>query len=157
MSNVPFTIRPATPADQETIVAFNAALAEETEAKSLDRALLEPGVRAALADPAMCLYFVAEAQGRVIGQIMITTEWSDWRNGWFWWIQSVYVDAAWRRRGVFRALYHHVRTQAVARPDVCGLRLYMHHENTRARSTYESLGMHVTDYLVCEDAWSPEP
>lgn len=147
-------IRLALPDDLETVVEFNAALARETEDKTLDPEVLAEGVRRGLADPHRAIYFVAEQEGAIVGQIMITTEWSDWRNGFFWWIQSVYVAPAHRRHGVFRMLHTHVRQQAVNRPDVCGLRLYVHKLNTRALEIYKKLGMSVTDYHLCEEEWS---
>jgi len=148
-------IRPATIADLDTVVAFNAAMARETEGKLLPTEVLSSGVRRALMDHSICRYFVAEASGTVIGQTMITLEWSDWRNGFFWWIQSVYVHPDHRRRGVFRALHHHIRDLARREPDVCGLRLYAHRENSRALATYRRLGMHACEYVVCEEDWSP--
>src|SRR4051794_33001385 len=104
---MPLLIRPAGPADLAAVVEFNRRLAAETEGKALDPDLLVPGVRAVLADAHRGRYFVADAGGAVCGQVGVTLEWSDWRNGWFWWIQSVYVDAAHRRRGVFRRLFEH--------------------------------------------------
>lgn len=147
-------IRSAAPTDLAKIVAFNAAMALETEAKMLDGAKLTEGVRQALADPRRCRYYVAERGGEVVGQTMVTFEWSDWRNGDFWWIQSVYVDPAHRRGGVFRAIYEHIRDAARNTPGVCGLRLYAHSGNSRALGAYESLGMTVTNYVVCEEDWS---
>lgn len=149
--------RPASLSDLDTVVRFNEAMALETEDKRLDRATLTEGVRRALADPARSRYFVAEVDGKVVGQTMITFEWSDWRNGFFWWIQSVYVDANHRRAGVFRSLYRHIRDAARASPDVCGLRLYVHHANDRAMATYRDLGMSVSDYKLCVEDWSAEP
>jgi len=150
-------IRCAALDDLDTVVRFNEAMAWETESKRLDHATITEGVRNALTDPSRCVYFVAEIEGRVVGQTMITFEWSDWRNGCFWWIQSVYVDAAHRRQGVFRALYDHIRTEAKSRPDVCGLRLYVYHSNDRAIATYQTLGMSVADYKLCVEDWSAEP
>jgi GNAT superfamily N-acetyltransferase len=143
-------IRRATSADEGVLVAYNAALAWETEQKRLDPAVLTAGIRAVLADPAKGFYTVAETGGEVVGQVMVTFEWSDWRNGWFWWIQSVYVREDARRGGVLRALYHEVRRQAEADPGVIGLRLYFERENTRAVQAYRSLGMADTPYLVLE-------
>ncbi len=157
MNDTPIHVRPATRDDLDTVVAFNQAMAVETEGKSIDSATLTAGVRTALADENRCRYFMAEVDGRVVGQAMFTTEWSDWRNGYFWWFQSVYVQEAFRRRGVFRALYTHVHECAKNQPDVCGLRLYVVRENTRAIETYRSLGMDLTDYLVCEEAWETKP
>jgi len=153
----PITIRRATVADADRIVAFNTALASESEGKTLDAQTVTAGVREALADPSRSLYFLAEVEGEVVGQTMVTFEWSDWRNAFFWWIQSVYVDSRFRRRGVFRALHDHVRREARSRPDVCGLRLYVHHDNHRAMKTYTQLGMPQSDYFLCEEDWSAAP
>ena len=153
-TNQAIEIRPATPSDANQVAAFNRAMAEETEGLHLDGAVLAAGVREALADPSRSRYFVAVVDGTVVGQTMFTTEWSDWRNGFFWWIQSVYVTPSHRRRGVFRALYDHVRSLARAQPDVVGLRLYVHEHNTRAMRTYERLGMTTTAYRLCEKDWS---
>jgi GNAT superfamily N-acetyltransferase len=125
-------------------------LALETEALRLDRARVEAGVLALLADLAKGVYFVAEVNGTLVGQIMITYEWSDWRNGNLWWIQSVYVKQEFRRVGVFRKLFAHVQTLALSTPDVRSLRLYMHSENATARRSYEKLGMKSTHYEVLE-------
>jgi GNAT superfamily N-acetyltransferase len=146
----PILIRSSTPADAPVITEFNARLADETEHLQLDRARLREGVDAVLADPNKGIYWVAQAGGEVVGQLMITFEWSDWRNGVCWWIQSVYVRQDWRSRGVFKALYRHVHLLATSRPDVCGLRLYMERENHRARQTYERLGLRHTSYEVFE-------
>ena len=144
-----FALRDATPGDAATIVDFNRAMARETEGKHLDPERLQRGVERVLGDPARGQYFVAVVDdpdgdgqsGRVVGQLMITREWSDWRDGWFLWIQSVYVDPAFRRRGVYRALHHHVLQCARAASDVCGVRLYVEPENARAKKTYHALGM----------------
>jgi len=147
---MPLTVRPAALADAAVLVEFNRRMAEETEGKALDEALLAAGVAAGLADPRKALYFVAEEAGTVLGQIMVTFEWSDWRNGWLWWIQSVYVRPDARRRGVFRALYEHVRQAARQDPEVVGLRLYVERANEAAQQTYLRLGMEWTGYLVLE-------
>ncbi len=144
------TIRRATPDDAPVLVAFNAAIAWETEHKRLDPAALAAGVGAVLADPARGFYTVAERGGEVVGQMMITYEWSDWRNGWFWWIQSVYVAEIARREGVFRALYRAIEQRAAADPSVIGLRLYFESENARAQATYRALGMSDTAYGMME-------
>jgi GNAT superfamily N-acetyltransferase len=143
-------IRPPTGQDVETIVEFNQRLAHETEGKTLDRAVLTRGVRAVLADPHRGRYFVAEHEGRVVGQLMLTLEWSDWRDGWMWWIQSVYVRADARQQGVFRALYAHVLAEALRQGDVAGLRLYVEDHNTAAQRTYLKLGMTDAGYRVLE-------
>lgn len=143
-------IRPPTPSDLDVVVDFNVRLARETEARELDRPTVTRGVRAVLADSARGSYFLAELEGQVVGQLMITLEWSDWRDGWMWWIQSVYVRADARRAGVFRALYHHVIDEAKRRGDVAGVRLYVEDHNTAARATYHGLGMADAGYRVLE-------
>ncbi len=143
-------IRPATPADVDTICEFNVRLAFESEGKTLDPAYLRPGVEAVLADPEKGLYYLAEADGRPVGQLAITREWSDWRNGWFWWIQSVYVHADARRRGVFRSLYEHLESVAKSDPRVIGIRLYVENENRTAHATYEKLGLTFSAYRIME-------
>ena len=148
-------IRDALPADQEFLAHGNEAMALETEHKTLDPRVVRRGVAAALAESAHGRYFVAEdATGTPVGQLMVTYEWSDWRNGQFWWIQSVYVLPGWRRRGVFRALYEHVDTLARASPAVCGLRLYVEADNVNAQRTYERCGMVDAGYRVMEVDYS---
>ena len=142
-------IRDARPDDLAVLVDYNARLAAETENLTLDRAVLEAGVRNGLADPARARCFVAELDGRVAGQLMLTHEWSDWRNGDIWWIQSVYVAAEFRRRGVFRALFEHVRRLA-RESGVVGLRLYVERNNAPARATYLGLGLAETHYVLME-------
>jgi len=149
-------IRDAEPADTETVVEFNRLLALETEEKVLDPDPLRRGVRRALEHPGLCRYFLAGQDGRIIGQAMITYEWSDWRDGMFWWLQSVYVTADYRRQGVFSALYRHIASLARATPQVCGLRLYVEENNDRARATYGRLGMAEAGYLVYEADWSAD-
>jgi ribosomal protein S18 acetylase RimI-like enzyme len=133
------TVRSATPADAAVIAEFNRRLALETENKVLDPAVLAAGVAAVLADPGRGLYFVAEADGNVVGQLMITFEWSDWRNGWVWWLQSVYVRAEARSRGVFRALFEHALA-AARNQNVVSVRLYVEKDNHPAVATYLRLG-----------------
>lgn len=145
-----FEIRDASPADSETIADFNVRMAAETEGKSLDPRTIGPGVLALLEDPGKGRYWVAAADGAVIAQLMVTYEWSDWRNGNIWWIQSVYVHPDWRRKGVFAALYRHAESLAAGTPQVVGLRLYVENNNTRAQQTYTALGMVKTDYTVME-------
>ena len=147
--NVDPIIRPARVEDVETIVDFNARMAQETEGLGLDRSTLSAGVRAVFEKPTGARYFVAEIDGRVVGQLMLTDEWSDWRNGPIWWIQSVYVAPEFRGCGVFRALYQHV--EALAREQgAAGLRLYVEQDNAAAQRTYERLGMTMTHYRVME-------
>jgi len=143
-------IRYATPADEPAITRYNLALAQETEDLQLDSNIVHRGVSAILNDASKGLYIVAETGGEVVGQVMITYEWSDWRNGNIWWLQSVYVRADHRGAGVFRKLLDFVRLQAESAPDVCGIRLYMHRENEIARKTYTRLGFVTTEYQVLE-------
>ena len=147
---MPITIRRGTAADAEVIVELNCRLAEESEGKALDPAVVSRGVAAAMTDPNKGPYFLAEEDGRVVGQMQITFEWSDWRNGWIWWIQGVYVRADARRRGVFRSLYQHVLEAAQRDPEVIALRLYVERDNRHAQETYQNLGMAWTSYLVME-------
>lgn len=144
------TTRTAVPADCEAIVAGNCRLAAETESKRLDVATVRSGVRALLADPGKGRYFVACCGDEVVGQVMYTREWSDWRNGEIWWLQSVYVAPAYRRQGVFRRLFRHVYEQAQADPSVVGLRLYVERENRPAQDVYRRLGLQEPGYFVME-------
>lgn len=143
-------VRGAVVADAELVAAFNARMARETEAKELDPERLLRGVRAVFERPERGRYFVAERDGRGVGCCLITPEWSDWRAAEFWWLQSVYVLPEERGRGVFRALYDHVLGAARARGDVCGLRLYVEHENRRAQAVYEAVGMPESHYRLHE-------
>lgn len=147
-------LRAAIAADAPVITEFNALLALETESRSLDLDRLRAGVDALFSDPSKGTYWLAQCEGQVVGQLMITTEWSDWRNGFFWWIQSVYVHRDFRGRGVFRALHEFVRREALARPDVCGVRLYAARDNQRARETYLRLGFIHTEYEIFEEDFS---
>jgi GNAT superfamily N-acetyltransferase len=147
---MPLLIRPAVPSDADVVADFNYRLAAESEGMELDPELLAAGVAQALADPQKARYFLATEAGQVIGQIMITTEWSDWRNGWFWWIQSVFVEQEFRRQGVFRSLYEYIYQAAQQDPSVIGLRLYVDCENQGAMDTYMKMGMAETDYFVLE-------
>ena len=140
--------------DVRTIVEFNRRLALETENKALDLRVLTLGVEQAINQPAYCRYFIAEVTGEIVGQTMITYEWSDWRNGVLWWIQSVYVDERFRGRGVFRALHQHIHTLAHSNANVRGLRLYVEHHNEAALATYRKLGMAPSGHLVYEQDWS---
>ena len=144
------TIRLAAAADAEFLVRGNASMALETEHLSLDLDRLRDGVHAVFEEPARGVYYIAEIGGRRVGQMMITYEWSDWRNGTFWWIQSVWVEPDARGQGVFKALYAHVEKLARADGRVCGLRLYVENENERAQGTYERCGMKRTVYQMFE-------
>ena len=149
MTQMNVIIRPATMSDAEVICEFNRRLAKETENKDLDPAILKAGVAAVLKDSSKGRYYVAQ-DGAVVGQLGVTFEWSDWRNGNFWWIQSVYVAAVARRHGVFRKLYEHLLQEARTQPDVIGLRLYVEHDNRVAQETYKKLGMTMTGYHLME-------
>jgi ribosomal protein S18 acetylase RimI-like enzyme len=149
-ATMPLTVRRATSKDAPIIVDFNRRLAEESEGKNLDLTVLREGVAAALADPHKGPYFLAEEDGVVVGQMQVTYEFSDWRNGWFWWVQGVYVRPEARRKGVFRALFEHVVEAAKRDPEVIGLRLYVERDNELAHQTYEKLGMVWTSYLLME-------
>jgi GNAT superfamily N-acetyltransferase len=147
-------VRDATIDDVRTIVEFNRLLALETEHKELDPAVLTLGVEQALAQPTLCRYLMAQLAAEVVGQTMLTYEWSDWRNGVFWWIQSVYVHPRYRGGGVFRALHEYISTLARAEPDVCGLRLYVDQHNHAAMATYKRLGLAPSGHHLYECDWS---
>ena len=143
-------IRVAAASDADAMVAFNQAMALETEGKKLSAEVLKPGVEAVFADPQKGFYVVAESAGRVVGGLMVTFEWSDWRDAWFWWIQSVYVLPEARGTGIYRKLYEFVKARASG-VNVCGFRLYVESDNTRAQSVYERLGMSRSHYLMYEE------
>jgi len=143
-------IRLATSADAAVLVEFNAAMALETEGKNLLPEVIGAGVRGLLDNPVAGFYVLAETE-RVLAALMITKEWSDWRNGSFWWIQSVYVRPEARRQGVYRRLYRHVQEIAAKDPQVCGFRLYVERENSAAQAAYAALGMKETRYFVFEE------
>ncbi len=148
-------IRIAGSADCESLVAFNLAMAEETEGKLLDKTVLQAGVNHLLENPQFGFYVVAEDRSfnvaKIIGSLMITYEWSDWRNALFWWVQSVYVEPQYRRQGVYRQLYLFVKERAEAAGGVCGFRLYVEKENAIAQQTYSKLGMYESHYLMFEE------
>ena len=143
-------IRQAGPEDAETIIGFQMAMAEEVEHTRLDRPTITAGVRAELADPALGPYWLAEIDGEVVGCMQITPEWSDWRNGTIWWIQSVYVRPESRGRGVFKRLFNHVRQMVEANDAYKGLRLYVDSRNVRAQRIYEKLGLDGEHYKMYE-------
>ena len=155
-SKVEILIRPARAEDAGDIARFNLAMAQETEGKALDPARLRAGVDAVLADARHGFYLVAEIDGANAGCLMVTYEWSDWRNGQWWWLQSVYVPEEFRRRGVFRALHADAERRARATPGVIGLRLYVERENVNAQSTYVRLGMHDSGYRLYECEFGDE-
>jgi len=146
-------IRAAQPADAATLADYNAAMALETEHKTLDAATLRSGVERAILHSQAARYYLADIAGQVVGQLMVTFEWSDWRNADFWWIQSVYVRPDVRSRGVFKAIYQHVQTLA-RQAGACGLRLYVERDNLRAQQVYQRLGMRDSAYAVYETDWS---
>jgi GNAT superfamily N-acetyltransferase len=141
-------VRPATLEDLPVLVEFNRNLAWETEHKKLEDAVLIPGVRAIFSDPSKGFYLVAADESRVVGQLMITYEWSDWRNGWFWWLQSVYVHRDYRRQGIFRTLFQEAESLAKKQANVVGFRLYVERDNERGQSTYNRLGMVNIPFLL---------
>jgi GNAT superfamily N-acetyltransferase len=147
-------VRSADREDVDSIVAFSEALARETEGRQLDRTRLREGTLSLLGAPELGFYMVGElAEGgrrRLVSQLMVTFEWSDWRNGVFWWVQSVYVDPAWRRQGVYRAMHDHIVTRAKADPKVCGIRLYVERDNRTAQTVYQRVGLVPSAYTVYE-------
>ncbi len=144
------TIRRGQPGDAAVIADFNCRMALETEHKQLDRDIVGRGVVRVFDDRAKGFYLVADLAGEIVGQLMVTFEWSDWRDGWIWWIQSVYVRVDQRRRGVFRSLHEEAIRHARAAGDVVGLRLYVERDNTRAQATYQQLRMIDAGYRVME-------
>jgi ribosomal protein S18 acetylase RimI-like enzyme len=150
---MPIRVRDAGPADAGDLVRFNRAMAEETEGRELPVATVERGVSAVFDRPGHAFYLVAETDGEVVGSLMVTTEWSDWRCGFFWWIQSVYVRPAYRRRGVYRRLHEAVRERAIG-AGACGCRLYVERENRAAQAVYRALGMSETAYRLYEEDFS---
>lgn len=148
MANILY--RNATPADAPAIVAFQIAMARETEDLELDRAVCTAGVAAVFANAGLGQYFVAEAAGQVVASLMITYEWSDWRNGMIWWIQSVYVQPEARAQGVYAGLYAHVKAQVQHAANLRGIRLYVDKRNHRAQTVYTRLGMNGEHYQVFE-------
>ena len=148
MSDVRY--RDAVPGDAAAIIDFQLAMARETEELELDREVLTRGVAAVFADASLGRYFVAESAGQVVGSLMITYEWSDWRNGNVWWIQSVYVVPAHRRRGIYAGLYEHVRAMVEQQPAIRGIRLYVDNCNRAAQEVYARLGMEGEHYRVFE-------
>jgi ribosomal protein S18 acetylase RimI-like enzyme len=144
-------VREVTEQDVDVLVAFQKAMAVETEDKGLIEASLKRGIEYLLAHPQEGYYLIAECDGEPAGSLMVTFEWSDWRNGRFWWIQSVYVADRFRRRGVYSALHDALRSRAVEDPQGCGIRLYVEQENGVAQTTYRTLGMTETHYRLFEE------
>jgi GNAT superfamily N-acetyltransferase len=143
-------VREATRDDLQALVGYQLAMASETEGQALDRGVLRDGIASMFSSQEKGFYMVAEADGRVVGGLGITYEWSDWRNSAFWWIQSVYVESRWRRKGVYTAMHSRVLELARSRGDVCGIRLYVERTNLVAKKTYEYLGMAPSHYDMFE-------
>lgn len=147
-------IRRAEPDDTNTITAFNTAMAFETEHHHLDQARLRDGIRSLLSHPEYGFYIIAEHSSchviQPIGQLMITFEWSDWRNGVFWWIQSVYVAPDQRGRGVYQAMHRHITDEAKNDPCICGIRLHVAQDNHRAHAAYRKVGLAPSPYDMYE-------
>jgi ribosomal protein S18 acetylase RimI-like enzyme len=150
MNHPEFNIRLAQAADAALLASWARTMAMETEHKHLDADTVLKGVQAGISDAKRARYFIAMSGDMPAGTLMLTTEWSDWRNGDWWWIQSVYVHPDFRRQGVFQSLYQHVKVLAETAPNVCGLRLYVEHENKNAQRTYEKLGMQHAGYRMME-------
>ncbi len=150
-------IRVAKSQDADALIEFNQAMALETENKHLDPEVLGGGVRAVFADPQKGFYVAAEDDGHIIGALMVTYEWSDWRNGWFWWIQSVYILPEARGRRIYSRLYEFVKERAAEAGNVCGFRLYVEAENSHARRVYENVGMEASHYCMYEESTSEPP
>jgi ribosomal protein S18 acetylase RimI-like enzyme len=146
-------IRKAVFQDVALITQFNIAMAMETEQKILNEETVFAGVKGLFDHPEAGYYVVAEMDGLVVGSLMITTEWSDWRNGIFWWIQSVYIQPEFRRQGIYRSLYTWIKDLSKDHTEVCGFRLYVEKENHTAQKTYLSLGMQPTHYLLFEEEY----
>ena len=143
-------VRTAEPKDVEAIAELNLAMAWETEHINLSPDTLVRGIQAVLDNPDHGFYVVAESDGHVVGCLLITFEWSDWRCGLFWWIQSLYIRPLFRRRGIFRRLHEFVKAEALHRSDVCGLRLYVEPSNQVAQRAYQQIGMHARSYRMYE-------
>ena len=144
-------IRTGQAADADVLAQFNIAMALETEGKHLDPTVVIEGVRTVIENPDHGFYVVAVKNNEVAASLLVTFEWSDWRAGQFWWIQSVYVRPACRRQGLLRRLYAHVKAQAERQQRVCGLRLYAEQSNHTAQQAYRALGMEATAYRVFEE------
>ena len=144
------TVRNAIPEDAAAIVDFQLKMALETESLTLEPEVVKDGVAALFHDPSKGCYFVAEEGGVVVASLMITYEWSDWRNGWVWWIQSVYTAPAFRRRGIYRALYAYVKSLVLESDNIRGIRLYVDKTNHPAQKVYSALGMNGEHYTTYE-------
>ncbi len=145
-------IRFAQREDADALVEFNQAMALETEGKRLDRNILTKGVEAVFSDDKKGFYVVAEDEGTIVAGLMVTYEWSDWRNGWFWWIQSVYIPPEHRGKRIYSELYNFLKQRAAEAGDVCGFRLYAETENVHAQAVYKKLGMEAPRYVMFEES-----
>lgn len=137
--------------DTDSLVEFNHAMAIETEGKMLDRDILRRGIEAVFSDENKGFYVVAAIDDMIVGGLLVTFEWSDWRNSWFWWIQSVYVKPEARGRGLYRRMYDLVKDLADERGHVCGFRLYVEGDNEHARRVYDAVGMQASHYVMYEE------
>ena len=143
-------VRRATADEAMYIIDFQIDMAKETEEVELDRSIITPGVQAVFEDESKGWYFVAEVEGEIAGSLLITFEWSDWRNGMILWIQSVFVGKAFRGKGVYRALYEYIQNMVNRSEEYVGIRLYVDKTNTNALQVYEKLGMDSQHYGMCE-------
>ena len=144
-------IRIAQTGDVDSLVAFNQAMAIETEGKTLSPETLSSGVKAVFADERKGFYVVAENENGIVGGLMVTYEWSDWRNGWFWWIQSVFIRPEARGQKLYSRMYEFVKAQAAVTGNVRGFRLYVENDNDHARRVYDAVGMKASHYLMYEE------
>ena len=150
MENINFAVSRGEVCDIDSIVQFQADMAMESEGCVLDKEKVTKGVTAAMLDDSKGIYWVAKYEGRTIGSLMLTREWSDWNNEWYWWIQSVYVAPEYRRKGVYKAMYLKVK-DAAKENNVSQIRLYADKTNLSAQKAYQSLGMHESHYLMFEE------
>lgn len=146
---MPYHLRNALLPDLAVLADHNQAMAEETEGRKLDRKTIEAGLNAVLSDPHKGFYLIAEEDGNTVGNLMITFEWSDWRNGMMWWFQSVYIRPEHRKKGLFRQMYQHILDVARTK-NIREVRLYVDKDNVEAQKVYESLGMIQSHYLMYE-------
>ena len=145
-----FHVRPAIADDAIAIIDFQLKMAKETEEADLDKEIVSRGVKSVFKDSLKGTYYVGEENDKIVSSMMITKEWSDWRNKWVYWFQSVYVVPEYRRAGLFRKMYEYMQHQVIEDPNVSGLRLYVDADNKRAIDVYNSLGMNDDHYKVCE-------
>ncbi len=155
MNDIKINVREGVRLDTDDIVKFQQGMALETEGKVLDETLLKKGITAIFDSSEKGFYVIAEIDSHVVGSLLITYEWSDWRNATYWWIQSVFVDPNWRRKGVYRSLHDYVLRIADSRKDICGIRLYVERTNIIAQQTYKNLGMAHSHYDLCEIDFGP--